>query len=115
MAVTKKGVTSDWLAWELDGNHRPSRENATVAINQTIEDGQPVSLDASGDIVVFDGTGAVAGIAIGTVKTTAEKGKGVILAHQARIVAEKLKVEANDLATVVAGLKTLGITTVRSA
>ena len=65
--------------------------------------------------VAFDGTGAVAGIAIGAVKTTTEKGEGVILAHQARIVAEKLKVEADDLATVVAGLKALGITTVRSA
>lgn len=115
MGVAKKGVTSDWLAWELDGNHNPSRENVTVAADQTIEDGQPVSLNASGDIVAFNGTGAVAGIAIGAVKTTADKGKGVILAHQARIVAEKLKVEADDLATVVAGLKTLGITTVRSA
>ena len=114
--VEKAGVTSDWLAWELDGNHRPSRENVSVAANQTIKDSQPISFDASGDAVAFDGMGAVAGVMIGSVETKAEKGAGVILAHQSRIVPEKLTgVEAADLATVVAGLKTLGITAVRSA
>ena len=111
----KAGVTSDWLAWELEGNHRPSRENVSVAANQTIKDGQPISFDASGDAVAFDGTGAVAGVAINGVTTKTEKGKGVILAHQARIVPEKLVGVVGDLATVVAGLKTLGITAVRSA
>lgn len=114
--VEKASVTSDWLAWELEGNHRPSRENVSVAASQDIKDGQPVSFNASGDAIAFTGEGAVVGICIGGVKTSAEKGKGVILAHQSRIVPEKLtNVEADDLATVVAGLKTLGITAVRSA
>lgn len=113
--VEKAGVTSDWLAWELDGNHRPSRENVSVAINQNIKDGQVISFDGAGDMIAFDGVAAVAGVCINGVKTGAEKGKGVILAHLSRVVAEKLVVDSGQLVNAIAGLKTLGITAVRSA
>ena len=44
-----------------------------------------------------------------------EKGKGVILAHLSRVVPEKLVVDSGQLVNAIAGLKTLGITAVRSA
>lgn len=122
MTVTQKGVTSDWLATELDGNHRPSRENAIVAVSQTLVDGAVVSLNASGHVQVFGGAvdEKAAGVFVGEVTTGAgATGKGVIVARTAKIVAEKLTWKlglagAKQTAALV-DLAALHITTVRSA
>ena len=117
--VTKKGVTSDWLAWELDGNHRPSRENVTVAPSQTLVDGQVISFNGSNQAVAYTGSGSVAGVFVGEATTGAsETLAGVIVARHARIVFEKLSGTGADetaKATTLAGLKTIGITPVRQA
>lgn len=120
--ATKSGVTSDWLAFELDGNHRQSRENITVAASQTLVDGQVISYDESGNVVAF--TAAVdqvpAGIMVGNVTTGAgATAKGVAVVRDARIVAKKLTwhadVDSTEQGTALAKLLELGITTARSA
>ena len=120
--VTKGGVTSDWLAFELDGNHRQSRENVTVAASQTLVDGQVISYDGTGKVVAF--TAAVdqvpAGIMVGGVATGASTtAKGVAVVRDARVVVSKLTwhadVDSTEQTAALAELLKLGITTVRSA
>ncbi|MEG2433659.1 MAG: head decoration protein [Acinetobacter sp.] len=121
MTVTQKGVTSDWLATELDGNHCPSRENSIVAASQALVDGAVVSLNASGHVQVFGGAvdEKAAGVFVGEVTTGAgATGKGVIVARTAKIVAEKLTWKSGlagaKQTAALADLAALHITTVRS-
>ena len=121
MTVTQKGVTSDWLATELDGNHRPSRENVVVAVSQTLTDGLVVSLNANGQAQVFGGAvdEKAAGVFVGEATTGAgATGKGVIVARTAKIVAEKLTWKSGlagaKQTAALADLAALHITTVRS-
>ena len=120
--ATKSGVTSDWLAFEVDGNHRQSRENITVAASQTLVDGQVISYDESGNVVAF--TAAVdqvpVGIMVGNVTTGAgATAKGAAVVRDARIVAEQLTwhadVDSTEQGIALAELLELGITTARSA
>lgn len=121
--VTKGGVTSDWLAFELDGNHRQSRENVTVAASQTLVDGQVIAYDGTGKAVAF--TAAVsqvpAGIYVGDAVTTGASAtaKGVAVVRDARVVVSKLTwhadVDSTEQTAALAELLKLGITTVRSA
>lgn len=122
MTVTQKGVTSDWLATELDGNHRPSRENVVVAVSQTLTDGLVVSLNANGQAQVFGGAvdEKAAGVFVGEATTGAvATGEGVIVARTAKIVAEKLTWKSGlagaKQTAALADLAALHITTVRSA
>ena len=122
MTVTQKGVTSDWLATELDGNHRPSRENVTVAASQALVDGAVVSLNASGHVQVFGGATdeKAAGVFVGEVTTGAgATAKGVIVARTAKVVAENLTWKSGlagaKQTAALADLAALHITTVRSA
>ena len=120
--VEKAGVTSDWLAWELDGNHRPSRENATVAASQALVNGAVVSKNAGGEVQVFGGATdeKAVGVFVGEVTTGAgATGKGVIVARTAKIVAEKLTWKSGlagaKQTAALADLAALHITAVRSA
>lgn len=121
---TLGGVTSDWLASEAtDGNHRYSRENATVAASQTLVDGAVVSTNGSGQIQEYAGaTDEVAtGIYVGNTVTTGAgvTAKGVVVVRHARIVAEKLTwktgLSGGKKTEALASLLALGITTARSA
>ena len=60
-------AVSDVIAWELDGNHRPSRENVTIAASQSLVNGQAIAFDGSGNVIKFSvqATNAAAGIYIG--------------------------------------------------
>lgn len=122
MTVTQKGVTSDWLATELDGNHRPSRENVVVAVSQALTDGAVVSKNVGGEVQVFGGAvdEKAVGVFVGEVATGAgATGKGVIVARTAKIVAEKLTWKSGlagaKQTAALADLAALHITTVRSA
>lgn len=123
MTVEMKGVTSDWLAVELDGNHRPSRENEVVAASQTLTDGTVISKNTSGQIQVYGGATdeVAAGIYVGATVTTAagETKKGVIVARSAKVVVANLTFKSGLAAAkqtaALADLAKLHITTVRSA
>ena len=118
----KPVVTSNWLAVELDGNHRPSRENVDVAVSQTLVDGSVVSKNANGQVQIYGGATdeKAVGIFVGNVTTTAtETGKGVIVARVAKVVVEQLTFKAGladaKKTASLADLAVLHITTVRSA
>lgn len=122
MTVEKKGVTSDWLAVELNGNHRPSRENVVVAASQTLTDGLVVSLNANGQAQVYGGATdeIAAGIFVGEATTGAgATANGVIVARNAKVVAGKLTFKSGlagaKQTAALADLAKLHITTVRSA
>ena len=115
-------VVSDVIAWELEGNHRPSRENVVVAVSQTLTDGLVVSLNASGQAQVFGGAVGekAAGVFVGEATTGAgATGKGVIVARTAKIVAEKLTWKSGlagaKQTAALADLAALYITAVSSA
>ncbi|WP_180052046.1 head decoration protein [Acinetobacter sp. YH12099] len=123
MTVTLGKPTSAWLANELDGNHRPSRENVVVAASQELTDGTVVSLNANGQAQIYAGATdeVAAGIFVGDAVTTGAgvTGAGVIVARTAKVVAENLTFKSG-LATAkqtaaLADLAKLHITTVRSA
>ena len=65
-------AVSDVIAWELEGNHRPSRKNVTIAASQSLVNGQVVAFDGSGNVIKFSvqATNAAAGIFIGDAVTT---------------------------------------------
>lgn len=114
--------TSAWLAVELDGNHRPSRENKIVAAGQTLTDGMVVGYDENNHIVqVSESNTSAVGIFVGDTITTAsnETGQGVIVARTAKVVGENLTIPASFSATlqaqVFSALAQLNITLVRSA
>ena len=135
MTVTLEKPTSAWLANELDGNHRPSRENVVIAASQTLVDGAVVSLNATGQIQAFTAAAAVEAsgddpavpreVAIGVyvgesvITGAAATAEGVIVARTAKVVAENLTwgaaLEAADIAAGLADLAAKDITTVRSA
>ena len=116
-------VTSDWLAWELDGNHQPSRENKDIAVSQTLVDGSVVSENTDGEIQLYAAaTDEVAiGIYIGKPITTtsSDTEKGVIVARDARIVEENITFKSGltdtQKAAAMADLAKLSITPVRLA
>lgn len=118
----KPVVTSNWLAVELDGNHRPSRENVNVAVSQNLVDGSVVSKNANGQVQIYGGATdeKAVGIFVGNVETSAAAtGKGVVVARVAKVVVEQLTfktglTEAKKTAA-LADLALLDITTVRSA
>lgn len=114
--------TSAWLAVELDGNHRPSRENKIVAAGQTLKDGMVVGQNENKQIIQVSASNTSAiGIFIGDTVTTAsnETGQGVIVARTAKVVGELLSlpnaltVEAQS--QIFSNLAQQGITLVRSA
>ena len=123
MTKTLQKPTSAWLAVELDGNHRPSRENETVAASQALTDGMVVSKNATGQIQAYGGaTDEVAsGIYVGEAITTAAgvTAKGVSIARNAKVVAENLAFKAGlaeaKKTAALADLAKLHITTVRQA
>lgn len=122
MTVTQKGVTSDWLATELDGNHAPSRENVTVAASQALVSGAVVSKNVGGEVQVFGGATdeKAVGVFVGEVTTGAgATAKGVIVARTAKVVAENLTWKSGlagaKQTAALADLAALHITTVRSA
>lgn len=122
MTKTLEKPTSAWLAFELDGNHRPSRENVVVAISQELTDGLVVSLNANGQAQVFSGATdeVAAGIFVGNTTTDATGvGAGVIVARTAKVVSEYLKFKSGlavaKKTAALADLAKLHITTVRSA
>lgn len=114
--------TTAWLAVELDGNHRPSRENKIVAAGQTLKDGMVVAYDQNNHIVKASNLNPNAvGVFVGDTVTTAanETGQGVIVARSAKVVGENLTLPS-DLtvdaqAQVFSDLEKLNITLVRSA
>ncbi len=116
-------VVSDVIAWELEGNHRPSRKNVTIAASQSLVNGQVIAFDGSGNVIKFSvqATNAAAGIYIGdsVVTGSGQTAQGVIIARDARYAEGKLayasgvtNVEKNYA---VAALALLNITAVRSA
>ena len=123
MTVTLGKPTSAWLANELDGNHRPSRENVVVAASQELTDGTVVSLNANGQAQIYAGVTdeVAAGIFVGDAVTTGAgvTGAGVIVARTAKVVAENLTFKSGlttaKQTAALAGLAKLHITTVRSA
>ena len=123
MTVTLGKPTSAWLANELDGNHRPSRENVVVAASQELTDGTVVSLNANGQAQIYAGVTdeVAAGIFVGDAVTTGAgvTGAGVIVARTAKVVAENLTFKSGlttaKQTAALADLAKLRITTVRSA
>jgi len=116
-------VVSDVIAWELEGNHRPSRKNVTIAASQSLVNGQVVAFDGSGNVIKFSvqATNAAAGIYIGDAVTTGagQTANGVIIARDARYAEGKLAyasgVTSGEKTNAVAALALLNITAVRSA
>ena len=116
-------VVSDVIAWELEGNHRPSRENVVIAASQDLSNGTVISYNGSGQVQAFGGATneVAAGIYIGDAVTTAagQTAKGVIIARDARYAEGKLAYAAGvtngEKTNAVAALKLLNITAVRSA
>lgn len=122
MTKTLQKPTSTWLAVELDGNHRPSRENVVVAASQELTDGLIVSLNANGQAQVYGGATdeVAAGVFVGEVTTAAGVvGAGVIVARTAKVVVANLKFKSGlagaKQTAALADLAKLHITTVRSA
>lgn len=87
-------VVSDVIAWELEGNHRPSRNNETVAASQSLVNGQVVAKNGSGQIIAYTvaATAAAVGIFVGEAIVTGagQTAKCVIVARDARFADEKL-------------------------
>ena len=116
-------VVSDVIAWELEGNHRPSRKNVTIAASQSLVNGQVIAFDGTGSVIKFSvqATNAAAGIYIGDAVTTGagQTAKGVIIACDARYAEGKLAyasgVTNGEKTNAVAALALLNITAVRSA
>ena len=116
-------VVSDVIAWELEGNHRPSRKNVTIAASQSLVNGQVIAFDGTGNVIKFSvqATNAAAGIFIGDAVTTGagQTAKGVIVALDARYAEGKLAyasgVTNGEKTNAVAALALLNITAVRSA
>ena len=122
--VTDNHTTvSDVIAWELEGNHRPSRKNVTIAASQSLVNGQVIAFDGTGNVIKFSvqATNAAAGIFIGDAVTTGagQTAKGVIIALDARYAEGKLAyasgVTNGEKTNAVAALALLNITAVRSA
>lgn len=116
-------AVSDVIAWEVEGNHRPSRENVVIAASQDLSNGTVISYNASGQVQIFAGATdeVAAGIYIGdpVVTGSGQTAQGVIIARDARFVDGKL-VYKSGLSTAkkkeaLASLKALHITPVRSA
>lgn len=116
-------VVSDVIAWELEGNHRPSRKNVTIAASQSLVNGQVIAFDGSGNVIKFSvqATNAAAGIYIGdpVITGSGQTANGVIIARDARYVEGKLVyasgVTNGEKTNAVAALALLNITAVRSA
>ena len=116
-------VVSDVIAWEEEGNHRPSRKNVTIAASQSLVNGQVIAFDGSGNVIKFSvqATNAAAGIFIGESVTTVagQTAQGVIIARDARYAEDKLVyasgVTNGEKTNAVAALALLNITAVRSA
>ena len=116
-------AVSDVIAWELDGNHRPSRENVTIAASQSLVNGQAIAFDGSGNVIKFSvqATNAAAGIYIGdsVVTGSGQTAQGVIIARDARYVEGKLAyasgVTSGEKTNAVTALAALNILPVRSA
>ncbi len=111
---------SDWLLYENCDIGRYSRDVVTVAINQTLLDGQVVGKNAAGEVMAYDNEtstsagGAVAtGIMCGSITTGAATAKGVMLAREARVVPGRLKYAAGlitaDKDAAIVDLAALGI------
>lgn len=115
-------VVTDVIAWELDGNHRPSRENVTVAASQSLVNGQVIAFDGSGNVIKFSvqATNAAAGIYIGdpVVTGSGQTAQGVIIARDARYAEGKLAyasgVTSGEKTNAVTALAALNIKQVRS-
>ncbi|ENV46189.1 hypothetical protein P255_02978 [Acinetobacter brisouii CIP 110357] len=122
-SYVKKQVTSDWLAEELDGNHRPSRENVIIAVDQSLVDGQVVSYNSNKEIQAYSGavSEVAAGIYTGKSVTTdsSNTANGVIVARIAKVVAENLVFKdgltAGQEAAALDDLAKINITLVRLA
>ena len=116
-------AVSDVIAWELEGNHRPSRKNVTIAASQSLVNGQVIAFDDSGDVIEFSvqATNAAAGIYIGDPVVTGSRqtAQGVIIARDARFAEGKLAyasgVTAGEKTNAVTALAALNILPVRSA
>jgi len=116
-------AVSDVIAWELEGNHRPSRKNVTIAASQSLVNGQVIAFDGSGNVIKFSvqATNAAAGIYIGdsVVTGSGQTANGVIIARDARYAEGKLAyasgVTNGEKTNAVAALALLNITAVRSA
>lgn len=116
-------AVSDVIAWEVEGNHRPSRKNVTIAASQSLVNGQVIAFDGSGNVIKFSvqATNAAAGIFIGDAVTTGagQTANGVIIARDARYAEGKLAyasgVTNGEKTNAVAALALLNITAVRSA
>ncbi|OBY75908.1 head decoration protein [Acinetobacter gyllenbergii] len=116
-------IITSVIAWELDGNHRPSRENAVIAASQDLSNGTVISYNANGQVQIFGGaTDEVAvGIFIGEQIITAagQTAKGVVIARDARFVEGSLIYKSGlsnaKKTEALASLKALHITPVRAA
>lgn len=116
-------VVSNVIAWELEGNHRPSRENAVIAASQDLSNGTVISYNANNQVQIFGGAiGEVAaGIFIGEriVTGAGQTANGVVVAHDAQFVDGSLIYKSGlsnaDKTKALASLKALYITPVRSA
>lgn len=116
-------AVSDVIAWEVEGNHRPSRKNVTIAASQSLVNGQVIAFDGSGNVIKFSvqATNAAAGIYIGdsVVTGSGQTANGVIIACDARYAEGKLAyasgVTNGEKTNAVAALALLNITAVRSA
>ena len=116
-------AVSDVIARELEGNHRPSRKNVTIAASQSLVNGQVIAFDGTGNVIKFSvqATNAAAGIYIGdsVVTGSGQTANGVIIARDARYAEGKLAyasgVTNGEKTNAVAALALLNITAVRSA
>jgi len=118
-----KAIVSNVIAWELEGNHRPSRENAIIAASQDLSNGTVISYNANGQVQIFGGATdeVAAGIFIGERIVTAagQTAKGVVIARDARFVEGTLLFKSGltnaKKTEALASLKALHITPVRAA
>ena len=116
---TEPNRQSDWLILEEDEIGRYSRDNVTIAANQTLKDGHVVGKNAAGEIVEYDNTdpdgGAAVGILVYGVTTGAATAKGAIIARHALVAPSGLTFKTGlgvpDKVAAFADLKALGILT----
>lgn len=116
-------IISSVIAWELDGNHRPSRENAVIAESQDLSNGTVISYNANGQVQIFGGATneVAAGIFIGEriITGTGQTAKGVVIARDARFVDAALIYKSGlsnaKKTEALVSLKALHITPVRAA
>lgn len=116
-------AVTDVIAWEVEGNHRPSRKNVTIAANQDLSNGAVISYNSNNQVQIFGGATdeVAAGIFIGEriVTGAGQTANGVVIERDAQFVDGTLIYKSGlsnaKKTEALASLQALQITPVRAA